>query len=60
MKGKRKTGYGHYREKLGLKPIVVYVQKKTHAGLMRLADKTGESLQATVRKILENRVKLGK
>jgi hypothetical protein len=52
MKKKRKTGASHYRENLGLKPILVYVDKKAHAKLLKMAEKEG-SLQKLVRKILE-------
>jgi hypothetical protein len=52
MKKKRKTGASHYRDNLGLKPILVYVHKKAHARLLKMAEKEG-SLQKLVRKILE-------
>jgi len=52
MRKTRKTGASHYRDNLGLKPITVYVHKKAHSKLLKLAKKEG-SLQKLARKILE-------
>jgi len=56
MKKKRRTGASHYRQRLGLKPIVVYVDKSIHRKLLKRSAKEG-SLQKLARRILEGYVK---
>jgi len=50
---KRISGFGFYRDSGFEKALLIHVSAKTHKHLMRLATKNSESLQATVRKILE-------
>jgi len=57
LQKKRPAGFGFYRDSGFEKALLIHISAKTHAGLMRLAGKTGESLQATARKILEDHVK---
>jgi hypothetical protein len=52
MKKPRRTGASHYRINHGLKPILVYVNVKTHRKLMKLS-RAGGSLQKLARGILE-------
>ena len=59
-KEKRPAGFGFYRDSGFEKAILIHISAKTHAGLMRLSDKTGESLQTTVRKILETQASKSK
>jgi predicted DNA-binding protein len=53
---KRPAGFGFYRDSGFEKALLIHISAKTHANLARLADKTGKSLQTTVREILENRI----
>ena len=50
----RKPG-GHYYKKDGYsKGVLIFLKKTTHKKLIRLAKLEGETLQATIRKILEH------